>query len=321
MKKLNIMSKAGTVFNKVKFKTIKHSPEILVVTGIVAGVASTVLACIATTKASKLVEKTKKDLKDIDSVAKDEKYADVYSEEDAKNDKMIVYSQTAVDFIKLYGPSVLLGAVSIASILGSHHILRKRNLALAAAYKAVDSAFKKYRNRVRERFGDEVEKEIGYGIKAKKFEETETDEKGKEKKTTAIVNTVDNLDASPFAKFFDENTSTSWTKNWDSNLIFLRAQQAHANNLLNSKGWLLLNDVYDLLGMEHTRAGYTVGWIVKPGNDNFVDFGILQTNRARNLPSKGNSALKAFQEGYEKVVLLDFNVDGTIIDDIPLEKE
>ena len=320
MKKLNIMSKAGTVFNKVKFKAIKHSPEILVATGIVAGVASTILACRATTKASKLVEKTKKDLEEIDRVANDEKYSDAYSEEDAKNDKMIVYTQTAVEFIKLYGPSVLLGAVSIASILGSHHILRKRNLALAAAYKTIDSAFKKYRGRVKERFGDEVEKEIRYGIKAKKFEETETDENGEEKKTTQIVNVVDNLNASPFAKFFDETTSTCWTKNWDSNLLFLRANQATANRMFDGKGFLFLNDVYDLLGMPRTQAGQTVGWIKAPGHDNFVDFGIMSTHRVMNVPSAKNSALKGFQEGYERVVLLDFNVDGTIIDKVPWEK-
>ena len=99
-----------------------------------------------------------------------------YSSEDAKKDLAIVYVQTGVKFAKLYGPSVVLGALSITSILASNNILRKRNVALGAAYAAIDKGFKEYRSRVIERFGEEVDRELKYNLKAKKFDETVIDE-------------------------------------------------------------------------------------------------------------------------------------------------
>lgn len=141
----------------------------------------------------------------------------------------MVYANTGVKFLKLYGPSIALGTLSIASILAGNHILRQRNVALAAAYVAVDKGFKQYRNRVVERFGQEVDKELRYNIKAEKFTETEIDEKtGKEKKVKKNVKVVDELeDYSVYAKVFDE-TSRYWEKDPEMNLVFLKNQQNYA---------------------------------------------------------------------------------------------
>lgn len=111
-------------------------------------------------------------------------------------------------------------------------------------------------------------------------------------------------DASYYARFFDEGC-TGWTKDSEFNLIFLKQQQNYANELLRKKGHLFLNEVYDMLGIPRTKAGQMVGWIYNEKNpigDNFVDFGI---NNARN---------KDFVNGYERIILLDFNVDGEILD-------
>ena len=101
--------------------------------------------------------------------------------------------------------------MSIAAIIGGHHILRKRNIALAAAYTAVDKGFKEYRGRVLERFGEEVDRELRYNIKAKEIEKTVTDANGKE---TVVKETVDVADpnlTSDYARFFDDGC-TGWTK-------------------------------------------------------------------------------------------------------------
>ena len=230
-----------------------------------------------------------------------------YTAEDMKKDTAIVYAQTAVKFIKLYGPSVILGAASIACILGGHNILRKRNVALAAAYTAIDKGFKEYRGRVVERFGEELDKELRYNIKAKEFEETTTDSKGKEKTVKKTVSVADPNEYSDYARIFD-NGSYGWSKDAESNLIFLKQQQNWANEVLQSKGHLFLNEVYDMLNIPRTKAGQVVGWIYDkehPTGDNFVDFGIYNLNieKARD-----------FVNGYERSIVLDFNVDGPILD-------
>ena len=299
MRKLAIVESLGRTVNRVGFKLKKHSPEILVVTGIVGAVASAVMACKATTKLSDITEEAKEKIDDI--------HADIengtQTEEDSKKELTVTYAQTAVKIVKLYAPSVILGGLSIGAILTSNNMLRKRNVALAAAYATVDKSFKEYRNRVVERFGEQVDKELKYDIKAKKFEETVKDpETGKEKKVKSTVN-VANAD-SGYARFFDE-TCKGYEKDTQYNLLMLRGQQQYANDLLHARGYVFLNDVYDMLGIDRTKEGQIVGWVYNKNNevgDNFVDFGILETNRETEDGS------------YEPAILLDFNVDGNILD-------
>ena len=305
MSKFNdILTSVNRTAHKVGLKIKKHSPEILVVVGVAGVITSAVIACKATTKATDVIEEHKKEVDDIHFVA--ETKPEKYSEEDYQKDTVIVYTQTAVKLAKLYGPSVAIGAASIACIIGSHNILTKRNAALAAAYTAVDKTFKEYRNRVVDRFGKEVDKQLRYNIKAKEFEETTVDENGNEK-TETITKDVAEIHSSDYAKFFDESCP-GWTKDAEQNKYFLLCQQNYANEMLKAQGYLFLNDVYKLIGVPATRAGQIVGWVYdekNPVGDNYVDFNIMDINSER---------ARAFVNGYERSILLDFNVDGNILD-------
>ena len=305
MKANELMNNVTRTVNRVGFKFKKHSPEVLIVAGTIGVVASAVMACGATTKAGKIKEEMNEEMDKIHEVA--EAHREDYTEEDLKKDTTIVYTQTAVKYVKLYAPSVALGVVSLTCILASNGILRKRNIALAAAYTAVDKGFKEYRGRVVERFGTELDKELRYNIKAKEFEEPVVDEKGKEKIKKETVSVADPNLYSDYARFFDDGC-LGWSKDAEYNLTFLKQQQNYANDLLKKKGHLFLNEVYDMLGIPRTRAGQVVGWIYDekhPIGDNFVDFGIYDMNREK---------VRDFVNGYERVILLDFNVDGNILD-------
>lgn len=307
MKKTELMNSVGKSFSKVGFQLKKHSPEILIVAGVVGTVVSAIMACKATTKVNDILGNSKVTVDSIHNCQSDESIAEDYTPEDAKKDLAIVYIQTGVKLAKLYAPAVALGVLSLGSILASNNLLRQRNVALAAAYATVDKGFKEYRNRVVERFGEEIDSELKYNIKAKKFEETIVDaETGKEKKVKTTINVADPNTYSDYARFFDEG-SRNWEKNSEYNLVFLRAQQQYANDLLKSKGHLFLNEVYDMLDIPRTKAGQAVGWVYdskKPVGDNYVDFGIYETNREKT---------RDFVNGYERVILLDFNVDGDIL--------
>ena len=310
MKNLAIMNSVNKVFGRTALQIRKHSPEILIVTGIMGTVASAVMACKATTKVSAILEETKNNVHMIHDCAGDQELNESgkYTDEDAKKDLAIVYTQTGIKLAKLYAPSVALGALSIASILASNNILRKRNVALAAAYATIDNSFKEYRNRVIEKFGEVVDRELKYNIKAQKIEEIVTDEEtGKEKKVKKSIDVGDPNTYSDYARFFDDGC-TGWEKDSEYNLMFLRAQQQYANDLLKSRGHLFLNEVYDMLGIPRTKAGQVVGWVYNPENpvgDNYVDFGIYDMNR---------QVVRNFVNGYERTILLDFNVDGNIWD-------
>lgn len=292
-------------------KIRKASPEILLIAGVAGVVYSTVKACKATTKVNDILNQEKENLKQIEEVKNREDLEDVYTEEDEKKDIMLVKLQTGMNLVKLYAPSVMIGALSITTIAASHCILKKRTLAIGAAYVAIDRSFKNYRKRVRERFGEDVDRELLYGIQEKEIVETFVDcENGKTKKEKKKVNVVEDtnpLEESPYAKFFDEGCA-AWEKDPEYNLMFLRAQQNYANDKLRADGFLFLNDVYKMLGIRPTKIGQVFGWVYKEGDPNFhnyVDFGIYETHRTAN---------RDFVNGYEPVILLDFNVDGNILE-------
>ena len=298
--KTEIMKSVNGVASKTVMKLKKHSPEILVVAGIAGTVVSAVLACKATTKVAEILDETKGTLDTIhEGMETGAINGQEYTTEDGKKDTVVVYAQTGMKLAKLYGPAIILGTLSITSILASNNILRKRNVALGAAYAAIDKSFKEYRGRVIERFGEQVDTELKYGIKAKKFEEIEVDtETGKEKKVKKTVMVADPNLQSDYAVYFDSK-SRNYETNPDYNRMFLKAQQAFANDKLQTRGHLFLNEVLDDLDLPRTPAGQIVGW-TKDGPDGYVNFRIVEVERES-------------EDGrHEPALLLDFNVEGNI---------
>ena len=309
--KNDVMASVSRSLHKVSFKFKKHSPEILVVTGVVGIIASTVMACKATTKVSDIVDDAKETIDSIhDSVGKGLHTSDgeEYTQEVANKDLVIVYAQTGWKLAKLYGPSVALGVASIGCMIGSNHILRKRNIALAAAFKAVDTSFKEYRDRVIDRFGKEMDRELRFGIKAKEIEEKVVDENGNETTVTKTVEVADpNVAHSIYSIVWCEG-NTGWTRNAELNKVFLIQTQNAANDKLRLNGILTLNEVYDMLGVQRTAYGQIAGWVYTEDDsigDGFVDFGIFNTDDPKACD---------FVNGYEKSIILDFNCIGNILE-------
>ena len=308
MKVKEIINSVSYNAHRIGFKIKKASPEIMVVAGVVGVVTSTVMACKATTKVNDILEETRKQVDDVHNVLDSDVVSeDEYNNDDAKKDLAIIYTQTGVKLIKLYAPSVIVGALSITGILASHKILKKRNVALTAAYATIDRSFKEYRGRVVERFGKELDRELRYNIKAQEIEEKTVDKDGNETVEKKTISVVDPNMYSDYARIFD-NGSMGWTKDPEYNLMFLKLQQNQANDRLRAQGYLFLNDVYDMLGIPRTKAGQIVGWVYdeeNPVGDNFVDFGIYDIY---------NEKACDFVNGRERSIVLDFNVDGNILD-------
>ena len=309
MTKAEIMNKASRSFHRAGLKLKKYSPEILVTVGIAGAVTGAVMACKATTKASAILDDAKERIDDIKEVAANPGMKGKYTDDDRKKDMAIVYTQTGVELAKTYGPAILIGTASAGCILASVGIMRKRNVALAAAYATVDKGFKEYRGRVIERFGKELDRELKYNIKAKEVEEIKKNEDGTEEIVKKTVHTADITEASEYARFFDEYC-LGWEKDPELNLYYVRMQQAYANDMLKARGHLFLNEVYDLFGIPRTKAGAQVGWVHSdktPGiyNDDYIDFGIYDISKESN---------RDFVNGRERSILLEFNVDGYILD-------
>ena len=305
------MNKVSRKLHSVGFELKKHSPEILVIAGVVGTVTSAVMACKATTKANVIIEEAQAKLGAIREIAEadEQQEESKFAKEDVVKAQVLVYTKTGKDLLKVYGPSLALGAVSIASILAGNGILHKRNVALTAAYTTLDKGFKSYRNRVVERFGEDLDKELRYNIKSVEIKETVTDEDGKKKTVKKTIKVSDPVDQfSDYARCFAPG-NVGWDDDPEFSLMFLKRQQEAANKILKSKGYLLLNDVYEMLGFNRTVAGQSVGWRYRPNDpnhngDNYVDFGIYRIDIPENV---------RFVNGDEQCIWLDFNVDGPVI--------
>ena len=273
----------------------KHSPTILFAGGVVGFGATVVLACKATLKVEEVLVEHQKKMQDVETVQHK-----TYTEKDRKHDKAILYTQTIVKLGRLYGPSIALGTLSVAALTGSHHILSKRNAGLTAAYAALERGFNEYRARVRGELGEEKDLEFRHGTIEVK--ETVEGKNGPETKTKKVLNPSGR---SIYARIFDE-----FNPNWQSvpelNKVFLSSVQNYMNDRLHARGHLFLNEVYDALGLERSKAGALVGWTISDKGDNFVDFGIFNGEFANNQ----------FVNGQTGAVLLDFNVDGLIYNEL-----
>lgn len=269
----------------------KHSPVILTTVGIAGVVTAGVLVARATLKLEPIVDDINIKKRDL-----------AHNADATSKDLTRVYIHGAGKIVKLYALPISVGIFSIGCIVGGHKILTKRNFALAAAYKAAETTLSNYRGQIVEEFGEEKDHEIMRKVSSKELTTVEIDEDGNEKAVHKVTH-----DHSQYARFFDE-----YNHNWNGadnnlNLLFLKSVQNYANDRLLATGHIFLNEVYERLGFEHTSAGAIVGWAIEPGEDNYVDFGIF---------NKNSEAARDFVNGYEKSILLDFNVDGLIYDKI-----
>lgn len=331
--KIDFTNLTKTIKNVGKYAGIKmwqHSPTILAVVGTSGIIAAGVMACKATLKLEKTVAEKSADIdgvresldvakKTVELGGDDADNAQEYIDKIYRRDLFKSYLNMGAAIGKLYGPSILVCAASVGCIFGSKKIMDNRYSACLAACTTTERLFADYRKRVVDDLGEDADRKYRFGMETKEIQVPELDKKGNPKKDkegniktkTEKVNTIPaSFPDSEFARVFEEATSWEWDRNVDVNAISLLQKQRYANDLLKSRGWLFLNEVYTMLGFPITPYGQDVGWIYTKDNecgDNVVDFGLYKAFK----PGSNQTRLEAMS--YENnAIVLDFNVDGYI---------
>lgn len=295
----NIKSILSLKLGRASVKAAEKAPTALVIVGAIGVIATAVLASKATLKVEPIVDELSVDLEGVKDLRKD-RSEEAYSANEYNKDRAVIIGQGALKIAKLYIPTAVVGVMTLSAVLGGHTILARRNAALVAAYKAIDSAYSRYRKTVQEQLGEEGEREVyRKSVSDQTSEERDLNEKIRKDETRK--ESIPGY--SQYARFFDE-TCSQWSKTPEYNLTYLVTQQNYANNKLQSRGHIFLNEVYDMIGIPRTQAGAVVGWVLSDKGDNFVDFGVY----------RGDESARDFVNGYERSILLDFNVDGVIYD-------
>lgn len=278
-----LVGRAGLVLSK-------HAPTILTAAGTAGFIGTTVLASKATLK----VEETISEEAALLAKVHEAHEAGKLSDKDATHDKVVLYSRMGTKLAKLYAPALILGTASIVSLATGHGIMLKRNASLAAAYAAVDQAFKTYKKKVESKFGKDAVIDA--------LVSTAEEDLTKNELTMEAIAAVDGV--SPYGVIFDE-TNNNWSADEDLSMLHLKCQQQYANDILQTRGHIFLNEVYKMLGFPHTPAGAVTGW-VKGNGDDFVDFNVFE-GTFEGEDEKGRTVTKW---------ALDFNVDGVMYDKI-----
>ena len=268
----------------------KHAPTILTAAGTAGFIGTTILASKATLKVEETVAEEAALLVKVHEAHEAGKLED----KDALHDKVVLYTRMTTKLAKLYAPALILGAASIVSLATGHGIMLKRNASLAAAYAAVDQAFKTYKKKVESKFGKEAVLDA--------LVSTAEEDLTKNEPTLEAIAAVD--DVSPYGVIFD-SSNHNWSADEDLAMLHLKCQQQYANDILQTRGHIFLNEVYKMLGFPHTPAGAVTGW-VKGNGDNFIDFNIYD-GMFEGEDSNGRTVTKW---------ALDFNVDGVMWDKI-----
>jgi hypothetical protein len=283
----NSVSRVG---GRTLLKLNAGSPTILVVAGVVGLGATAVLAARAT--------------RNIDPILNDHKQtrAEIGYLGTKKEQRSIVqlYSHTGWELTKLYGPTLFVGSTSAVAVLGGHKILRGRQIATLAAYSGLADQFNAYRKRIAQTLGEDLERSIYEGARGEWKEDPER--KGEYKLQPEYDKNA--LPGSYLTPWFDE-TNPNWTVDPVQNYLFLKGAQGHMNNILQIRGHVFLNDVYDALRLPRCPEGAIAGWVYdhKDSKDNYIDFGFMSGNDPQTV---------AFRNGVERSVRLNFNIDGTI---------
>lgn len=295
--------------NKLAVKASKKAPTVLVIGGVCGVAVSTVLACKATLKVNEILEEAKTNIDNVHKALEDENISDEqYSKADSVKDLAITYKNLGVGLAKLYGPAVLIGTASLISIIYSHNLLKKRNASLVAAYTVLDASYKQYRKGVKEVFGEDVDKGLELGIirKNENFKENEDTQKPYIIDHALLKENV----SDEYKIIFDEG-NRGWENDHYYNMCHLEAQQSYATTLLQTRGYLFLNEVYDLIGHEKTKQGQLIGWFYDPNDptkQNYVDFGLEEFKKYYEMATRDEAS------EHPAGIIMHFNPDGYILD-------
>lgn len=277
-----------------KLKLQKEAPTIALGAGVTGFVGTVVLAVKATGEARKVLDDHKERIQEqkqaLHLANQDDSIE--YSEETYRRATFGNWIITIGKLAKVYGPTILVGSLSIASLIAGHRIQTRRLMGVTAAYETVRTAFDRYREVVTEEIGEEKEKEV--------FEKAATPVVDEE---TGVTHQF----AGPTTKWFDESTTENYRDSRFENMRFLEDVQIAMNERLQRKGHLFLNDVFEALGMEETPLGCQLGWIHHRGSrrESYVDFGL-----GMNPSAETDGHVREMVAPH--ALLLDFNVDGVI---------
>lgn len=302
-----LKKKVLTILSSAMQFARRRSPELLLIGGIaciIGGVAATI---IGTIKSMDAIDKFYSDMELLNETIEKANMVcpEKYPVQQQKNDKRVIYTHAVVTLAKLALPAVILVAMGIFCITKSYMVLNARNVGLAAAAFSSAQGFAEYRKRVAQRYGEDVERDIFYGINTETITETVVGDNGVETTVTKTKTTYNPCD-DMLSVFVDETMPGVYIKNdtisTEHNIEVLENQ---LNKILeHNKTFVTLNEARRAFGLHDIPQGIVWGWRYDPNVTNKIYL--------RRYMNGKSEADRRFKNGLEDIVLINFNVDAEL---------
>lgn len=314
-----LLNAVGPMFGSVASKAIKFSPELYLGAGIASGIGAAVLLARGHARSWDLRDEFDADAEAAIGQAASE-YIDEYIPEgelpvnyehvlDEMGQKEIqramipVYVKTGKRVVANYGPAILLGGAAVFFVLASHGVMKGRTRNLAGTIIVLEEAFRNYRDRVVDKYGEDVDRQLRYGLEERPVIRMTKDENGKVKKVKEVgLHIPENFTPQLYEVVFDQSCPF-WSPNPESALFAIQTVERTMQVRYQHNGFVLLNDVYKELGFQRTAPGAVVGWHKEAEGDSEIKFDIVKSY---------DEELGAY------VWILNFNVHGSIFEYLPM---
>lgn len=201
----------------------RHSSTILTCLGAVGVVATAVASAKATPKAIQLLEKVKEE-----------------------KGEELTKTEAIINAAPAYFPSVAIGAATIACVFGANILNQRQQAALTSAYALVDTAYKDYRNKVKEMLGEETDVKIRDAIAIDKRKDIDVYAPG-----------CGSIDTSGETCLFYDEYRRSY---FESTMAAVLNAEYHFNRNFSMRGYASLNEFYEFLGLPPVEEGDVLGW-------------------------------------------------------------
>lgn len=276
-----------------------NAPTLMVVGGVVSMGAGTVIACKQTLKVEEVLANQLPHLEKVEQGEALELSS--YGKKEAQQDRIKIYSRTALELGKVYAIPVILWSGGATLVFSGHNMLMKRNATLALAFTGLKKSFDAYRGRVVDAFGSEADQAMMTGWAKKEVVDPVTGEK-----EVVYTREWDTDEVEPYNRIFEQGASESWQPDLSINRFFVDQQRRFAQERLNRRGYLYLSEVYEALGFPESDISRVVGWKVRKLADGSRDIPMVDFGLDKPHPDD-------WKFSKEDAIYLDFNCQGLIV--------
>lgn len=163
-----------------------------------------------------------------------------------------------------YIPTVITGAATIACIFGANVLNKRNQAALISAYAFLDNSYREYRQKLIEMYGEETHQSIVDAIAVEKAEDIRITSE-----TLCDICDLSTEDEQSEPKLFYDEYSNRYFETTIEQVI---TAEYHLNRNYILRGYSVLNELYEFLGLEPTEYGEVLGWAPLDDGMYWIDF-------------------------------------------------